>query len=218
MTRTRSLFRLSTLAGLVWAVAGAPSPAAAQGTDIQRLTLDHYLDMESEIYAVTVATRELRQLTNRRGPDRQPVPSPDGRLIAYIAGDQHQDTYRNQRIYVMNRDGSGSRLISGDYDRRSGGLQWAPDGSGLYFNVSREGYRGLHFISLEGGVTQLTEGKQLLTMSSFSDDGTAVGTIASAHEPGDLYRFSLRNPTDATRLTEVNADVLHGVTLGEVPR
>ncbi|MCH7683295.1 MAG: S9 family peptidase, partial [Gemmatimonadetes bacterium] len=171
---------------------------------------------ESEIYAVSVATRELRQLTNRRGPDRQPVPSPDGRLIAYIAGDQHQDTYRNQRIYVMNRDGSGSRLISGDYDRQSGGLQWAPDGSGLYFSVSREGYRGLHFVSLEGGVTQLTEGKQLLTMSSFSDDGTAVGTIASAHEPGDIYRFSLRNPTDATRLTEVNADILHGVTLGEV--
>ena len=171
---------------------------------------------ESEVYAVTVATRELRQLTNRRGPDRQPVPSPDGRLIAYIAGDQHQDTYRNQRIYVMNRDGSGSRLISGDYDRQSGGLQWAPDGSGLYFSVSREGYRGLHFVSLEGGVTQLTEGKQLLTMSSFSDDGTAVGTITSAHEPGDIYSFSLRNPTDATRLTEVNADILHGVTLGEV--
>jgi dipeptidyl aminopeptidase/acylaminoacyl peptidase len=53
-------------------------------------------------------------------------------------------------------------------------------------------------------------------MSSFSKDGTAVGTIASAHEPGDIYRFLLRNPRDATRLTEVNADVLHGVTLGEV--
>jgi dipeptidyl aminopeptidase/acylaminoacyl peptidase len=171
---------------------------------------------ESEIYAVTVATGELRRLTNRRGPDGQPAPSPDGRLIAYRAGDEHQDTYRNQQLYVMNRDGTGSRLISGDYDRQSGGLQWAPDGSGLYFNVSREGYRSLHFVSLDGGVTQLTEGKQLLTMSSFSKDGTAVGTIASAHEPGDIYRFLLRNPRDATRLTEVNADVLHGVTLGEV--
>ncbi len=171
---------------------------------------------ESEIYAVTVAMPEVRRLTDRRGPDAQPVPSPDGRLIAYIAGDQHKDTYRNQRIHVMNRDGSRSRSISGDYDRQSGGLRWAPDGSGLYFNVSRDGYRGLHFVSLEGGVTQRTEGKQLLTMSSFSDDGTAVGTIANAHEPGDLYRFALRNPTNATRLTEVNADVLQGVTLGDV--
>ena len=59
-------------------------------------------------------------------------------------------------------------------------------------------------------------GEQLLSLSSFSEDGTAVGTIASAYEPGDLYRFSLANPDDVTRLTEVNADVLHGVTLGEV--
>jgi len=171
---------------------------------------------ESEIYAVDVASTTIRQLTDRRGPDGSPVPSPDGRLIAYIAGDEHQDTYRNQRIYVMNRDGTGSRLISGDYDRQSGGLRWAPDGSGLYFNVSREGYRGLHFVSLGGGVRRLTAGKQLLTMSSFSTRGIAVGTIVSAHEPGDLYRFALDDPSNTTRLTEVNADVLHGVTLGEV--
>jgi len=171
---------------------------------------------ESEVYAVEVASADIRQLTDRRGPDGSPVASPDGQLIAYIAGDEHRDTYRNQRIYVMNRDGTGSLLISGDYDRQSGGLRWAPDGSGLYFSVSREGYRGLHFVSLEGGVQQLTEGKQLLTMSSFSNRGLAVGTIVSAHEPGDLYQFDLDDPTNATRLTEVNADVLHGVTLGDV--
>ncbi len=44
---TRSLFRLSTLASLAWAVAGTSSPAAAQQTDIQRLALGHYLDIES---------------------------------------------------------------------------------------------------------------------------------------------------------------------------
>jgi dipeptidyl aminopeptidase/acylaminoacyl peptidase len=171
---------------------------------------------ESEVYAVTVADGAVRQLTDRRGPDGSPVPSPDGRQVAYIAGDQHEDTYRNQRIYVMDTDGSSSRLVSGDYDRQSGGLMWAPDGSGLYFNVSREGYRSLHFVSADGGVAQKTEGNQLLTLSSFADDGTAVGTIATAYEPGDLYRFDLANPGDVTRLTQVNSDVLHGVTLGEV--
>ena len=171
---------------------------------------------EGEIYAAVVATGEIRRLTDRRGPDSQPVPSPDGRLIAYMAGDEHYDAYRNQKTRVMNRDGSESRVISGDYDRQAGGLRWAPDGAGLYFNVSREGYRSLHFVSAEGGVTQITEGKQLLTLSSFAEDGTAVGTIASDHEPGDLYRFPLGAPNDPTRLTWVNQDVLHGVTLGEV--
>lgn len=139
---------------------------------------------ESEIYSVNVETGEISQLTDRRGPDSRAVPSPDGQLIAYIAGDEHKDFYRNQRIWVMNNDGLGSRLISGDYDRQSGNLRWAPDSSGLYFSVSREGYRSLHFVSIDGGVTQLTEGEQILSLSSFSDDGIAVGTISSAVRTG----------------------------------
>ena len=171
---------------------------------------------ESEIYSVSVASGGITQLTDRRGPDGNAVPSPDGERIAYIAGDDHDDTYRNSRIYLMDRDGSNSQLISDDYDRQSGGMVWATDGSGLYFNVSRDGYRGLHFVSADGGVRQLTAGQQVLSLSSFSDDGTAVGTIASAYEPGDLYRFDLAAPNTTTRLTQVNSDVLHGVSLGEV--
>jgi len=171
---------------------------------------------ESEIYAVSVSSGEIQQLTNRRGPDGSPVPSPDGSLIAYTGIDAHDDTYRNQKIHVMNRDGSGSRVISGDYDRQVGPMTWAPDGGGLYFTVSRDGYRQLHFVSLEGGVSMLTSGEHLFAMSSFSDDGVAVGTISDAHEPGDIYRFNLTHPEAVTRLTDVHSDVLGHVTLGEV--
>ena len=171
---------------------------------------------ESEIYAVSVASGDIRRLTIRRGPDGSPVPSPDGSLIAYTGIDAHNDTYRNQKIYVMNRDGSGSRVISGDYDRQVGPMTWAPDGGGLYFNVSRDGYRQLHFVSLDRGVSMLTSGEHLFAMSSFSRDGVAVATISSAHEPGDIYRFNLTHPEAVTRLTDVNSDVLGHVTLGEV--
>ena len=171
---------------------------------------------ESEIYGVEVATGTVRQLTRRRGPDSGPVPSPDGTLIAYTGTDEHRDTYRNVQIHVMNRDGSGVRVISDGYDRQVGPMTWAPDGSGLYFNVSRDGYRQLHFASVEGGVRALTQGQHLFSLSSFSSDGTGVGTITSAHEPGDVYRFPLSDPGDVTRLTDVNADVLAGVELGEV--
>lgn len=171
---------------------------------------------ESEIYAVSVASGEIRQLTDRHGPDGSPVASPDGSLIAYTGIDAHDDTYRNQKIYVMNRDGSGPRVISGDYDRQVGPMTWAPDGGGLYFNVSRDGYRQLHFVSLERGVSMLTSGEHLFAMSSFSDDGVAVGTISNAHEPGDIYRFNLTHPEAVTRLTDVHSDVLGHVELGAV--
>ncbi len=171
---------------------------------------------ESDIYAVEISTGFIRQLTEERGADNSPVPSPDGSLIAYISGDEHDDTYRNSQIHIMLRDGSGKRSISKDYDRQSGGLMWAPDGNSLYFSVSREGYRSLHSVSIQGGVEQVTDSKSLVTLSSFSDDGTAVGTISSAHEPGDIYRWDLANPDETVRLTRVNEDILNNVTLGEV--
>ncbi len=172
---------------------------------------------ESEIYAVDVNQGGIRQLTNRTGPDTSPVPSPDGSLIAYRGVDFHNDTYRNMGIYVMDSDGSGSRMISGDFDRSiSGGLQWAPDGSGLYFNSNREGSRDLHFVSLDGGVTRLTEGRHLFALSNFNDQGRAVGTLTLPQAPADVVAFDLSSPGDMTTLTDVNGDVLHGVSMGDV--
>jgi len=123
---------------------------------------------ESDIYAVTLADGQIRRLTGRAGPDGGPVPSPDGSLIAYTGQDQHDDTYRNRQILVMGRDGSDPRVISGGFDRQASGLTWASDGSGLFFNVRREGYANVHFVALDGGVRQITRGKHLLSFASVS--------------------------------------------------
>jgi dipeptidyl aminopeptidase/acylaminoacyl peptidase len=171
---------------------------------------------ESDIYAIDVATKTIRQLTTRKGPDGSPTPSPDGKLIAYTGDDAHRDTYRNNKLYVMNRDGSGSRVISGNFDQQPGNLQWAPDGSGVYIDVRMDGYANVYFVPLNGPVRAVTQGKHLLDLNSFAKNGTAAATIASAYEPGDIYTFSLATPAKRTRLTSVNTDILEGVKLGEV--
>ena len=171
---------------------------------------------ESEIYAVDVESGDVRPLTTRRGPDEGAVPSPDGRLIAYTGVDWNRDAYRNQHVYVMNPDGSGVRRISGDFDRSPGRLMWAPDGSGVYFNAESEGARNLYLASLEGGVEQVTHGDEVWEVTSISRDGLAVATRSTPREPGDLYVYRLDRPGQQKRLTEVNADVLRDVELGEV--
>lgn len=171
---------------------------------------------ESDVYAVNVASGAIRQLTTRSGIDTNPLPSPDGRLVFYQGDEWNDDTYRNGKFWVMNRDGSGSRLISGDFDRQSNGFQWAPDGSGLYFTVNDAGSRNTYFVSVRGGVRQVTEGTHLLQVSSISESGVAVGTRSGFHEPGDVVRFSVRSPGRIEQLTHVNDDVLAGVKLGDV--
>ena len=170
---------------------------------------------QSDIYSVQVATGAVTRLTDRSGPDGSPLPSPDGRLVAYTGNDLTTDTYITRKLYVMNRDGSGSRMISQGFDRQPSGLVWAADGSGLYINARSEGTSNLYFASVDGGVTPVTEGTHMLSVTSIEDD-QAVGTLTDFHNPGDVVTFALDAPNDMTRLTRVNDDVLGGVALGEV--
>jgi dipeptidyl aminopeptidase/acylaminoacyl peptidase len=171
---------------------------------------------ESEIYAVNVETGAFRQLTSRRGPDGGPVPSPDGQLVAYSGSDWSTDTYIEPGLYVMNADGSNPRRITGEKGSSFSNLTWARDGSGLYFNASMKGTRNVWFAPIRGEARQITEGNHLLSFSSMDENGNLAATISSYHEPGDIWTFSLANPSRMHRLTQVNEDVLAGLTLGEV--
>ena len=164
---------------------------------------------------MAVASGAITQLTDRSGPDGSPMPSPDGRLIAFTGNDLTTDTYITRKLYVMNRDGSNVRMISEGFDRQPGGMIWAPDGSGLYMTVRREGTGNVYFASVDGGVEQVTEGNHMLNVASIGS-GLAVGTLSAYHRPDDLISFSLNNPGDVNQLTDANSDVLAGVTLGDV--
>ncbi|MDH3732587.1 MAG: S9 family peptidase [Gemmatimonadota bacterium] len=171
---------------------------------------------ESEIYRIDADTGEIEQLTTRKGPDGRPVPSPDGRTIAYVGRDTTALDYVESGIYVMDSDGSNARALTTEMDRSPGAMFWDPDGRGITFNVSADGYANVYHTTLDGDVTAVTEGPQMFGVADVSAGGRAVGMWGDAHEPGDIYAFSVGAPAGRTRLTAVNDDVLHGVTLGEV--
>lgn len=169
---------------------------------------------ESEVHAVRLSDGEIRQLTTRKGPDGSPVVSPNGKLVAYTGYDYTRDTYIDSRLHVMNLDGTGHEIISGDLDRSPNGLRWADDSSGVYFNVSDSGTRDLYFASTAGKLRQVTDGNHMLSISSLHGN-KAVGTLSSFHEPGDVVSVDLKNGK-TTQLTFVNDDVMEGIELGEV--
>ncbi len=174
-----------------------------------------YVWRESEIYAVDVATGTINQLTSRRGPDGNPTISPDGRLIAYTGNDFGDYSWDDSELYVMNIDGSRSRVLA-DIDRSPGGLTWARDGSGVYFTVQSEGAQNLWFAPLNGQPRQVTTGAHMLGVSDIAADGTVIGTLTAPTVPGDIVSFNVRRPADIRTLTDVNGDVLFGKKLGQV--
>ena len=182
-------------------------------------TADRVVDAEyrwrqSDIYKVDVTSGAITKLTTRNGPDQQPTPSPDGRYIAFTGYDSTRASYKDSELYIMNADGSNPRQISGNLDRSPQGLIWAPDGSGIYFNVDNEGARNLHFVTLSGQVKPVTTGKHMLAVDDINRNGLAVGTLSTSTQPGDIVSFPLTAPK-FTQLTRVNDDVLQGKKLGE---
>jgi dipeptidyl aminopeptidase/acylaminoacyl peptidase len=144
---------------------------------------------ESEIYSVNVDTGAIAQLTRRKGPDNGPKVSPDGKLVAYTGYDTSRNTWTDSKLYVMNIDGSNPRMVSGNWDRSPQSLQWKADGSGVYFTAQDSGSQNLYVLPMAGTRTDVvqpvTKGTYMLTTTSVSKTGRAVGVLTSPHMPPD---------------------------------
>ncbi len=167
---------------------------------------------ESDVYKVDVASGTITQLTRRKGPDNGPLPSPDGRYIAYTGYDSTDATWKDATLYVMDANGGNVRALTEQLDRSPSGMMWSPDNSGVYFNVESDGSRNLHFVNLKGEVRAVTRGAHVLTVADIGDNFMAVGTATSPLKPNDIVAFDVRTPV-LRQLTDVNGDILAGKQL-----
>ncbi|WP_289644719.1 S9 family peptidase [Maribacter aestuarii] len=175
----------------------------------------------SEIYELNLTTTEKKPLTDRYGPDTSPVLSPSGKLIAYSGYDDKLQGYQITELYVMNADGTDSRLISGNFDRDISNAQWALDEKGLYFQYDEEGDTKIGHISLAGKVTTLMDGLGGLSLGrpynaadfTVSNDARFASTLGGTQHPSDL---AVGDKNGSKRLTFVNDDLFSFRKLGKV--
>ncbi|TAJ71894.1 MAG: S9 family peptidase [Phenylobacterium sp.] len=177
---------------------------------------------ESEVYAVSVADGALARLTNRVGPDGAPAVSPDGSKIAYVGfDDARKRGYENQRLYVMDRDGKNSRVLTGALDRSVGAPQWAADGKSLYVLYDDQAVPKVARVTLDGKIETVVSGlgggglDRPYTGGAFSvgRNGVVAFTDASTARPSDL---AIWRGGKAQRVTDLNADLFATKTLAKV--
>jgi len=170
----------------------------------------------SEIYSLDLATLEVKALTDRRGPDTNPVASPDSRWIAYSGYDDKSFTSHLSSLYVMDPAGGQKRLWAGNLPDSPANLAWSADSRGLYYTVNDRGQSNLNYVPLLGAGRKITSGVHVLGGVTLSLTGQAAAIQSDFHHPGRLVTFNLQRPDDLRRLVDVNADVLDGLQLGEV--
>jgi len=174
-----------------------------------------YRYRESYVYAVELQSGTIRPLVTKKGGWTNPIVSPDGRSVAFTGHEYGTFSYRANEVWVVGLDGSGLKALT-SYDRDPGDLEWSPDGSGVYFALADQGTSNVYFAGLRGGNRKVTEGTQMLSLSSIARDLNAVGIRSDADDPPDVVRINLKKPQPISRLTSVNADVLDRIKLGKV--
>jgi dipeptidyl aminopeptidase/acylaminoacyl peptidase len=172
----------------------------------------------SQLYVVDVASGAIRDLVTKPGAWSDPSVSPDGKLVAFTGFEPTGRSHTVSDLFVVPIGGGEVRKISGDYDRDPINLQWAPDGSGVYFDAEDRGSRNVQFaaVSGTGGVKAVTTGTHVLTFDSLSGGLVAAGISADFDHPQDVVRYSLRQPGQIAKLTDVNGDVLAGKQIAKV--
>ena len=171
---------------------------------------DHeYFD--TEVYEFSVADGSLRALTSRKGPDNSPVVSPDGKWIAYTGFDDRYQGHQTTKLYLMKRDGTGSHSISDKLDRDIGSPEWAPDGSGVYFDYNDQGDTKLGFLSTDGALKKIAD-HVAASLSAYgggsfsvSHSGLIAFTYGRTDIPGDI---AVSNMGAMKVLTALNQELL----------
>jgi dipeptidyl aminopeptidase/acylaminoacyl peptidase len=177
---------------------------------------------ETELWSVPLRGGAMRRLTDRFGPDGSPSVSPDGKLIAYTGFDDRKQGYQNTLLYVMNRDGTGKRVVSSRLDNSVSNPTWAADGRGLYVQYDERGNTKVGYFSLDGAfrsvVGNIGGGTSAYSGGSYSvsKDGSVAFSLSTPNVPSDVAVL-LTTPASTPRtLTALNADLIGNRTLGNV--
>jgi dipeptidyl aminopeptidase/acylaminoacyl peptidase len=148
-------------------------------------------------------------------PNRQHlVWSPDGRLIAYLAGDGPQfSAYSQDKLAVVPAAGGAPRVLTGKFDRMVSAPEFEAGGAALMFLVADDRVQYPARIAVSGGpVERLLSGNLAATELSCGGGHTALTVSTDAAAP-EIYAFEkglLR------KLTAHNDAVLSELQLGTV--
>lgn len=169
--------------------------------------------VNSEIYHLNLANQQYTALTDRQGPDYNPVVSSDGKKIAYLGYTDKVQTYQINELNIMDIDGSNKKQIKFKLDRKIQSLKWSKNNDALYCTYDNFGDTKIAKIDLKGKVSMIAENLGGTAFGrpygggsySLSNDDAIAYTFTSTEHPAEV-RFI--NGETNQQLTDLNKDLL----------
>jgi len=155
-----------------------------------------------------------------KATDTQPVFSPDGKTLAYLAMARPGYEADAYRVHLMEWPGGSPRAIASYHS--PGSIAWSPDGNTIYTTGDHKGQHSLFAVEVQGAEKRV--GQEVLQSRTI----VAEGNVASPDMSGDRIVFGLdhlKSPvelysiktdgSDMKQITRINADKLSAARMGD---
>ncbi len=144
------------------------------------------LSVARDLWAVTLQTRAMRQLTHKTGPCASPAVSPDGQWISFVGHDDPMGVARNAAVWVVPSTGGTAVNLTAAFDQSVGNAvgsdvrlvpllpatAWSAESDAIIFFSTTAGRTHLYRVGVrERTVRQLTDGDEAIA------DLTAAGGV-----------------------------------------
>ncbi|MGE5232768.1 MAG: prolyl oligopeptidase family serine peptidase [Acidobacteriota bacterium] len=165
-------------------------------------------------YAPADGSTAPRDLTaGNPATDTQPAFSPDGTTLAWLAMKRPGFESDRQRIVLRAWPDGAERVLTEAWDRSPGEIVWSRDGKEIYTSADNLGQHSLFAIDVSSGKVRTLVPEGHVEAEAAAGD-RIVYSLAHFRSPADLYVID-RDGRGGTRLTEVNAQRLAAVRMGE---
>ncbi|HEV7518654.1 MAG TPA: S9 family peptidase, partial [Thermoanaerobaculia bacterium] len=149
--------------------------------------------------------------------DTQPLFSPDGKTLAYLAMTRPGFEADRSRIVLLSLADGGARVLTEDWDRSPGELFFAPDGKTLYSTAMDVGHVALFAVDVATGKVRTVVRQGSVHAPSWAHGASGPRLLFGLDDlrhPTDLYT-ARPDGSDLRKITDVNRAELAAVSTGE---
>ena len=168
---------------------------------------------QSDIFQISINSGKMKKLTDIDGPENNPMPSPDGKYLAYTGYKSKKMATQIDKIYLMDLKNNKIREVKTNLDRSVSNIQWSSDSKNIFFLYADKGNTKI-------GKTNLRGKNDILTNNvgrgySMAKDGRFEFITTHPNLPSDLA-VSRTTGKAPKIITNVNNDLLSNKELGQV--